>query len=259
MLGMTLLSTLARAEPSPALDRVSVWVGAYDIDFNARVDVVDPANGVDAQDQPLLSGSKRIGRARADVLLMDSQGISVDYFRIQQQREQSISRNITANGQTYGVGGTVGHDTSMEVGNFSYRFWMGEGAQVFGLGLGAQYYAIQTRLYASASVGGVGSFDQVTEEKRDGWAPLLTLGWRARLNEQWRVYADASGARHSKNGQSGSIVNGALGVEYFPLAHVGIGAEYGVGRIRYKREEGDQVARLNVKMDGPAVFLRLRF
>lgn len=249
----------AFAEPSAALDRVGIWLGGYAANVDATVDARDPSRGLDAADQPILKGNTKVARARIDWLLMDSQGFSVDYYRIHQQRTQGVERAFTANGVNYDFNGAIAHDTKMDVGNFSYRFWLGQGDTVFGLGLGAQYYAIETELSARAALSGVGAFDAVTTEKRTGWAPLVTLGWRTRINDQWRVYADASGARHSNGGQSGSIVNAALGLEYFPTTNIGIGAEYGVSRIRYKREDGDAMARLNVRLDGPALFLRLRF
>jgi hypothetical protein len=57
-----------------------------------------------------------------------------------------------------------------------------------------------------------------------------------------------------------AVVPGQAFAEASPaLDRVGIGAEYGVSRIRYQREDGNAMARLNVRLDGPALFLRLRF
>lgn len=253
------LAGAACAERPAALDRVSVWLGGYGMDYEATASVQNLPGGLSVQDQKILDGNKTVQRARIDWLLFDRQGFSVDYYRLGNKGGNAIGRPITANGNTYDIGGEVRHDTKLEVGNFSYRWWLGEDHNLFGIGVGAQHYAISTRLSARANVGPLGSYDYVTKESVSGWAPLLTLGWRTQINDQWRVYADASGARYSKDDQRGSIVNAAVGVEYFPWKNVGVGAEYGVARIRYKRVEDDYTARMNVKFDGPAVFLRLRY
>jgi hypothetical protein len=249
----------AHAERPASLDRVSVWLGGYDMHVGADASVDDPAHGISLQDQDILHGDKTVARARIDWLLFDRQGFSVDYYTLRQKDSRGIQNAFTANGTTYDVGGAIGYDTRLDVGNVSYRFWLGEDNNLFGIGLGAQYYSIKAKLTAKVDAASAGSFDAVTEESASGWAPLLTLGWRTRINDAWRLYADASGARYDNGKQHGSIVNAAVGVEYFPWQNVGVGAEYGVARVRYKRVEDDYTARLNVNFDGPAVFLRLRF
>lgn len=256
---LTLAATTAHADRPAALDRISVWLGGYGSDYEATADIENVPGGISVKDQKVLEGNKVINRARVDWLLMDRQGFSVDYYTIRNTGQHSVQQPITANATTYGIGAEARHDTRLDVGNFSYRWWMGEDSHLFGVGLGAQHYALSTKLSARANVGPLGTFDYVTKESASGWAPLLTLGWRSRINDQWRVYADASGARYSSDGERGSIVNAAVGVEYFPWKNVGVGAEYGIARIRYKRVEDDYTARLNVKFDGPAVFLRLRY
>lgn len=249
----------AHAEPPAALDRISVWLGGYGSDYEATVGVQDLPGGVSVTDQRVLDGNKVVNRARIDWLLMDRQGFSVDYFSIRNSGQRSAQGPITANGITYDVNAQARYDTKLDVGNFSYRWWLGEDNNLFGIGVGAQYYSIKAKLWARASNSLLGTFDDVAETSETGWAPLLTLGWRTQLNDQWRLYADASGSRYTGGDARGSIVNAAVGVEYFPWKHVGLGAEYGTARIRYKHVDDNYTARLNVKMDGPAVFLRLRF
>lgn len=249
----------AHAERPAALDRVGIWLGGYGMDYDATADIENLPGGLSVKDQKVLEGNKVVKRARIDWLIMDRQGFSLDYYQLRNKGGNAIRQPITANGTTYDIGGEARHDTKLEVGNFSYRWWLGEDANLFGIGVGAQHYALSTTISARASVGPLGTYDYITKESASGWAPLLTLGWRTQINEQWRVYADASGARYSNGDERGSIVNAAVGVEYFPWKNVGVGAEYGIARIRYKRTDDDYTARLNVKFDGPAVFLRLRY
>ena len=88
---------------------------------------------------------------------------------------------------------------------------------------------------------------------------MLTLGWRHAFNDQWRMYADASGVKKNGGSLDGHIWNAALGVEYFPWQNVGIGAEYGLTRIKLNQSKRNYDASLDMRLDGPSLFLRLRF
>jgi hypothetical protein len=58
---------------------------------------------------------------------------------------------------------------------------------------------------------------------------------------------------------NGHIYNAAVGVEWFPWQHVGLGAEYGYTRIRLHQRKHDYDADLDMKLDGPSLFVRFRF
>ena len=56
-----------------------------------------------------------------------------------------------------------------------------------------------------------------------------------------------------------TITNAAIGAEWFPWKNVGIGAEYASTRIRLKQKDDAATARVRLELDGPAVYLRMRF
>ncbi|HIV69657.1 MAG TPA: hypothetical protein H9903_01865 [Candidatus Aquabacterium excrementipullorum] len=256
----SLAPRVARAEPSPALDRVSIWLGGYRADIDGFASVRDPSNNIDTGDQQFLSGKKTVERARLDWLIMDSQGFSVDYFRIHDDSARSIEQPFTFGGVNYTAAGRVASDTTLDIGNFSYRWWFGDQSNnnVFGLGLGAAYYKLDATLRASVGVGPIG-YNTIQRYDESGWAPLVTLGWRAKVSEQVRLYADLSGVRKNGSDLSGTITNAAIGAEWFPWKNVGIGAEYASTRIRLKQKDDAATARVRLELDGPAVYLRLRF
>lgn len=251
---------VARAEPSPALDRVSIWLGGFRSDVDGYASVRDPANNIDTGDQQILSGSKTVERARLDWLIMDSQGFSVDYFRIHDDSSRGITEPFSYNGVNYTATGRVASDTTLDIGNFSYRWWFGDSSNnnVFGLGLGAAYYRLDATLRASVGVGPI-SYDTIQRYDDSGWAPLVTLGWRTKVSDQVRLYADLSGVRKNGSDLSGTITNAAIGAEWFPWKNIGIGAEYASTRIRLKQKDDSATARVRLELDGPAVYLRMRF
>ncbi|HEY0178793.1 MAG TPA: autotransporter outer membrane beta-barrel domain-containing protein, partial [Dokdonella sp.] len=134
----------------------------------------------------------------------------------------------------------------------------GSGPDVLGLGIGAAYYKVEAGLSARVNV---------NDQELSGWthydddavAPLLTLGWRHAFSDAFRFYVDASGVKKNGGDLSGHIYNGAAGFEWFPWHNVGIGAEYAVTRIRLDRDAHNYTANLNVDLNGPAAYLRMRF
>ncbi|TAL24838.1 MAG: hypothetical protein EPO01_04895, partial [Aquabacterium sp.] len=63
----------ARADHSPALDRVSIWLGGYRADIEGYASIRNESNNLDTGEQKILSGKDTLQRARLDWLLFDSQ------------------------------------------------------------------------------------------------------------------------------------------------------------------------------------------
>lgn len=251
------LSLNAFAAPSPALDRVSIWLGGYRANVDGRLSLSSPTLGSTGE-QRIIDADDTVKRARADVLIGDSQGFSVDYYRLSSKESRGVSEAFTYDGNSYDINATIDNDTTIDLGNVSYRWWLGSGSTVFGLGVGAAYYRLDNTLSATASLNG-STAQGIERTNKSGWAPLLTLGWRTQINDNFRVYADLSGAKKNGDSLAGEIINAALGVEYFPWKNIGVGAEYAGTRISLKRNDDGDEARLKVKLHGPAVYLRLRF
>lgn len=262
-ISLALASSAAFAQQSPALDRVSVWLGGYyahaDTDIGAH-DVNDVASGnVNLERDLGFSDHKTVPRARLDFLLGDSQGFSLDYYSVNRSRSKSLSRDISYGGNDYSASASVHGKLDFDFGSAAYRWWFGHGNDVFGVGLGGAYYRVHAGISGEASINGEPAGEASSSSDDGAWAPLLQLGWRHAFNDQWRMYFDASGVKKNGGNLSGHIYNAALGVEYFPWKNVGFGAEYGYTRIRLNQRRHDYDANLDMKLDGPSLFLRLRF
>lgn len=263
LLPLALASGLVCARQSPALDRVSIWLGGYDAHVDTTIGASDKSGrysgNFNLEKDLDFSHHKRVPRARLDFLIGDSQGFSLDYHSVNRSRSKSLTRDISYAGNDYAATALVQARLNFDFGSASYRWWSGHGDDVFGLGLGGAYYRVHAGISGEASVDGT-PVGQASSRTSDGvWAPMLQLGWRHAFNERWRLYVDAAGVKKNGGRLSGHIVNAALGVEWFPWQNAGFGAEYGYSRVVLHQHKQAYAANLDMKLDGPSLFARLRF
>lgn len=262
--GMLLLaSSSTLAQQSPALDRMSLWLGGFDAHtdttISARVDGAHPgADKFNFENDLGLADHRHVARARLDFLLGDTQGFSLDYYRLDRHSDGRLIRDIHYAGNNYQAQADLHARLNVDFGSVAYRWWFGHDDDVFGLGLGAAYYRVNASLMGDVSVDGT-SIDRATASNSEGaWAPILQLGWRHALNDQWRIYADSAGVLKNGGRLRGHVVNAALGVEWFPWRNAGLGAEYGYSRIVLHQHKRLYDANLDLTLRGPSLFVRWR-
>lgn len=255
-------SSAAAAQQSPALDRVSVWLGGYYSSNDTTVtaqgtgDYAGIEGKLNFEDDLGLKQHSVDPRARLDFLIGDSQGFSFDYYQIHRDLDASYEQPIPQLGTA--VGASLHSDVDYDFGSASYKWWFGHASDVFGIGLGAAYYKVDFRVDGNAHAGEEGTtFSDSYDES--AWAPMFTLGWRHAFDEHWRMYADVAGIEKNGGDLSGHIWNGALGVEWFPWQNVGFALEYSASRLHLDKEFDDASAKLDLNSDGPAFYLRARF
>jgi hypothetical protein len=254
LLALSATSAIAWADPPPALDRASVSVGAfytephisYEGDTNyGRIDT-----GTYKTDHVTLP------RVKAQLLLGDSQGLDFDYYRYDKTYSPTLSGSTNYNGVPLTGNGRLDAKLKLDLANLAYKWWLGSGNDVFGIGVGAAYYQASLKGTASGVLNGIagsGAYD----EKESAWAPLLELGWRHAISENVRVYADASGIKKNGGSIQGHIYGGAIGVEWFPTKMVGVVAEYTASKISLNRDRDG--TDLNIRLNGPAAYVKVRF
>jgi hypothetical protein len=155
VLGLVVYSGAALAQHSPALDRISVWLGGYYAQSDTTLGASTPDAGIrgDVSLENDLGFRKRAWspRLRANFLIGDSQGISIDYYRYQHDRSRTLRDSITYNGNTYDAQASVRGKLGFDFGSVAYRWWLGKGRDVFGVGLGAGYYKVHASINGEAS------------------------------------------------------------------------------------------------------------
>ncbi|MFZ6643661.1 hypothetical protein ACO0LL_28315 [Undibacterium sp. TC4M20W] len=253
------VSTASAADTtvSPALDRASVSFGAINADTSFQLGVNTTSGRYET---PSYDGERvTIPRIKADFLLGHSQGISFDYYRYDKSYSSSLNGSTTLNGQPLNGTAALAADARLEIGQVAYRWWMGQGSDVVGLGLGAAYYRATvggtvTGSVAGISNGGADSFERST------FAPLLELGWRHAFTPATRMFVEASGVKKNGGSINGHIYTATIGAEWFPVENIGIVADYGISRISLTRDLGrDDSAQLNLRLNGPSLYVKARF
>jgi hypothetical protein len=253
---------LAQDAHSSALDRVEVSLGGYYANVDTRIGAsstaMDQAMTFGLEDDLGFPAHETVPRVRLDVLGGNHQGVSLDFYSLNRSHERSLSQAISYRGTTYEASASVRGKLDFDFGSAAWRWWFGEGSDVFGVGLGAAYYQV------NASISGQATVNDITESaasstRDNAWAPMLQLGWRHAFNDQWRVYLDASGVKKNGGRLNGHIYNAALGVTWYPWENLGFGAEYGYSRIMLNQHKSRYNARLDMKLDGPSLFVKLRF
>jgi hypothetical protein len=252
---------------SPALDRISVWLGAYEAHTSTTVSagLNDPSvkGSLNLQHDLGFPSNQIVPRARFDFLLGESQGFSFDYYRIDQSRTRALSTAVGFDGNTFGATASVTGRVNFDFGSAAYKWWFGHESDVFGIGVGAAYYRVHAGISGEATVYGplIGQQAAYTSAytTNSAWAPELQLGWRHAFSNNLRMYFNASGVKKNGDHLGGHIYDAALGLEWFPWQHLGFGAEYDYTRIRVHQGHRTYNDALAMNMDGPSVFLRVRF
>jgi len=252
---------MAQAQQSPALDRMSISAGAFYAEPKIHVGGDTRYGRVDTPDEKI--DEVTLPRVKAEVLIGDSHGLSFDYFRFDEDWAGSASGDTVYEGRP--VSGTISADAKLrlEMARFSYKWWLGKEQNAFGIGLGAAYLrakisgSVDANLSASNPVENY-SWNGSASAGDSVWAPTVELAWRHALNEQWRLYAEASGIKKNGGSVEGHVWNGSVGVEWFPHKNVGLVLDYNVQKIDLHRN-GDRTADLDLKLKGPSAFVKVRF
>ena len=245
-------------QDSQVLDRFSVWVGGYRSSNDVELNVADSSGSFRSGDVNLSRFESTLPRVRAEFLFGDYQGLAFDYYGFDHSRDFVLDRSFGYGGQNFSANALAHSRLALDVGNVAYRRWIGDETTVFGIGLGVSYYQIDISAQAEATINGE-PVNGNAAYKDHAFAPLLQLGWRHAISNQFRTYLDVSGIRKWKGPLQGHILNASLGVEWFPWQNVGIGAEYSANRIKLNADRERYSADADFKLRGPSAYLRLRF
>jgi hypothetical protein len=254
LIALSTVSAIAWADPSPALDRASLSVGAFYTE--PRINYEGDTNYGRIDTGTYKTDHVTLPRVKASMLLGDSQGLDFDYYRYDKTYSPTLSGTTNYNGLPLTGNGKLDAKLKLDLANLAYKWWIGSGNDVFGVGVGAAYYQASLKGTASGVLNGVAGSGSY-EEKESAWAPLLELGWRHSISENVRVYADASGIKKNGGSIQGHIYGGAIGVEWFPVKSVGVVAEYTASKISLNRQRDN--TDLNIRLNGPAAYVKVRF
>jgi len=268
LIPLALASSIASAQDSPALpDRASLRLGGYFANMDTDISLADPSEILSAkinlEDDLGFRQDGTVPRARADFLIGEHQGLALDYYGINRSSHQVLARDISYDGVDYSANADVRAKLDFDFGSVAWRWWFGQGNDAYGVGLGAGWYRVKTALAGDGAydlgVGGPQPVSVTSTSNDSAWAPMLQLGWRHSFSDQWRMYLDASGVRKNGGRISGHIYNAALGLEWLPWQHIGLGLEYGYSQIKLHWNRRAYDADLDMTLSGPSAFVNLRW
>ena len=255
IVGAAAAGTTAHAEPSVALDRASISVGAFYADPRINIGADTQFGRLDAPDSN--PDRTTIPRVKADLLIGDRHGLSFDYYRYDKNYTPTLSGQTIINGQPVTGTATADADLQLDLAKLAYKWWLGQEKDTFGIGLGAAYYSAKLEGTATGLVNGVSATarDSVSEH---AFAPLLEVAWRHAFTPEVRMYMEASGIKKNGGKINGHIYGGNIGVEWFPFKNVGFVADYGISKIQLHRDS-NRDADLNIRLTGPSAYVKMRF
>lgn len=257
-----LWAVASQAQQSPTLDRFEVGVGSYRATSSTTLGFGLPygifAGSVNLEDDLGFDRRESLPRVRANLLLGDHQGLSLDYYRYSRASGRGWSRSLAWRDHSYRIDARLYGRVSFAFGSLAWRWWFGSGDDAFGLGVGASHYRASGHLQGRIRVDGdtLGDIDEDTGAS--AWAPLLQVGWRHAFGRRWRMYFDAAGVFKGGGKLSGHIYNASLGVKWLPLEHLGFGLEYGVNSIHIQQSHAYYDDSLDLQLYGPSAFVYLR-
>lgn len=263
---LLLAGAAARAADGP-VDDWSLWLGAYDTTSDttlwARGEAAGYAGGgrLNLERDLGLGRRQPVAQARLEARLGDAQGLALEYFGFERANTALLARDFTWDGRTYQAAAALRGQLAYDFASATWRWWLGEGPARWGPGLGLAYYRVDTAFEGRARVDEI-EVEARTASRDHAFAPLLSLAWRHALGESLRVYAEFAGVAKPGGALAGHIVDTQVGLEWFPLPRLGVALEYGGTQIRLdRRRAGDDAgleARLDLKLHGPSLLLRLR-
>ena len=252
------LPGIAMSAPAEPLDRINLSVGAYFSKVESNAAITAFGNRFQTAPFDLTDGSDAVGRARLALLLGEKQGLEFDFYRFRPSNSKSVDQSYRVGGTDYLLNASVSGRARFDIGGTTYRWWLGDGPTVVGLGFGAAYYGVRFDVSGSASLGGSSTSggDSFSDH---AVAPMLAAGLRHSLEKNMRVYVDGTAVRKNSGSLNGHIYNAAVGFEWYPLHNIGVGGEYGISRISLDKQGGEFAGELNFNLQGPSLFLKARF
>jgi len=260
--GMSQAQAQTQSTISPALDRMSVSAGAFYAEPKLHLGANTEEFGrLDTPDEKL--DDETLPRVKADILFGANHGLSFDYFRYDNSYGGDVAGDTVYEGRNVSGSASANAKLRIELARLTYKYWFGGDNDVFGVGLGAAYLRGKISGSASATVTATNpaqsaSWSGSASASDSAYAPVIDFAYRHSFNEQWRMYAEASGVKKNGGSTEGHVYNGAVGVEWFPHKNVGLVLDYGIQKIALKRNN-ERAAELDLKLTGPSAYVKVRF
>ena len=248
-------------------DRFTLNLGSFITTFNTNASASgeEASGGVDLEEdlglkpdigEVRLTGQYRFARKHA---------LTFGYWRSSRSSEGTLERDVEWNDAVFPVGVTIGAESKFDNLKLGYAYsFVNNGTVDFNASIGITALKFDIALEGEAWVTtpeGEERFEQARREE-DLIAPVPVVGLAVEWAMRPRLFLRGGVEFFKANYQeyTGELIDGVVGVDWFPWQHVGFGAAYNYVDVTVTRE-GDVIQELkfDYKYDGAFVYLRLAY
>lgn len=248
-------------------DRFTLNLGSFITTFNtsASASGEEAAGDVDLEDdlglkpdigEIRLTGQYRFARKHA---------LTFGYWRSSRSTESTLERDVEWNDAVYPVGVTIGAESKYDNLKLGYAYsFVNNGTVDFSASVGITALKFDITLEGEARVTtpeGEEIFEQ-TKREEDLIAPVPVVGLAVEWALRPRLFlrGGVEFFKASYQDYTGKLMDGIVGIDWFPWQHVGFGAAYNYVDVNVTKES-DVVQELefDYKYDGAFVYLRLAY
>jgi hypothetical protein len=248
-------------------DRFTLNLGSFITTFNTNASASgeEASGGVDLEEdlglkpdigEVRLTGQYRFARKHA---------LTFGYWRSSRSSEGTLERDVEWNVAVFPVGVTIGAESKFDNLKLGYAYsFVNNGTVDFNASIGITALKFDIALEGEAWVTtpeGEERFEQARREE-DLIAPVPVVGLAVEWAMRPRLFLRGGVEFFKANYQeyTGELIDGVVGVDWFPWQHVGFGAAYNYVDVTVTRE-GDVIQELkfDYKYDGAFVYLRLAY
>ncbi len=248
-------------------DRFTLNIGSFITTINTNAKASGDAGGeeVDLEDDLGLRPDIGEFRLSAEWRLARKHALTFGYWATRREAETTLEEDIEWNDVIYPASVTLRAESGYDNFKLGYRYsFVNNGTVDFGASIGLSVLMFDIALEGEAEIIGPGGpvGTEQRREEEDLIAPVPVVG----LNVEWalrpRLFLRGGVEYFKANYQeyTGELIDGAVGLDWFPWKHVGFGAAYNYVDVTVTRE-GDVIDELSVdyNYDGVFAYLRLAY
>lgn len=259
----------AWADDHPMLDYFSISLGGFANSTSASLRADGGARGSGSR----LDFSRDLGQdgTRALPYLdvtwrpFDRHEFEFSYYHDTHDTSRTLDRTIEFNDQTLMLGARLDSRFTLDAASAGYRYWAWIGDQgAFGVSAGLQAYRFTLKLsgeaVASSSAGSAGvSSSRTAHVSSDLPDPSIGVSYRYQMASWARLVADAGAFKANISNVDAKLYNARLGVEFYPLDHVGIVTQYAFNKINADVTKSSFYGNADFRFKGFQLLIKARF
>ena len=248
-------------------DRFTLNLGSFITTFNTNASASGEQASGDVDLEEDLGLKPDIGEVRltGQYRFARKHALTFGYWRSSRSSEGTLERDVEWNDAVFPVGVTIGAESKFDNLKLGYAYsFVNNGTVDFNASIGITALKFDIALEGEAWVTtpeGEERFEQARREE-DLIAPVPVVGLAVEWAMRPRLFLRGGVEFFKANYQeyTGELIDGVVGVDWFPWQHVGFGAAYNYVDVTVTRE-GDVIKELefDYKYDGAFVYLRLAY